>query len=1104
MEELATELDRLATEAGDAAPRFQALAERLRAVSDNQALIDQFARLKRETSAAGDAMEAAQSKVDAVAREMKAAVAPSAQLSASFERAKGEARDAKTAYDSSSAALASLRKQLAAAQISTADLAEHDVALRAAVQEVSDEVAHLGASMDRGRQSAERFGVKLNDAVGPEQAAAAKRTAVGVSEIGEQLRSLTQLAASIVGINIGSDLVRDLGATADAYDNLSARVRIAVGENGNFQEAMSGVQQVALRTNSSLEGTGDLFARIVQAGQSLGVTTSEALGLTETINQAIQLSGASADASDAAIRQLIQGLQSGVLRGDEFNSVMEQSPRLAKALADGLNVTTGELRTMAAAGALTTSTIIESLRGQANAVESEFGKLPPTIGRAITNLSTQWMGFVGEVNQAGGVSESAAKLINLLANNLGNVAGALIDLGQGWLAFKAYNIAAEFISIRAAVDQGAAAKLRDVAATEASTVATAANTTALRANAAAQVANMRQGGAVTAGLDVATVAAGRFGAALSLIKGFTFATLLVNLPDIGKWLGEATAKALGYGKAMEDNELRVRADEEATRQLAKANAELAAKHKLAQEQALGLSDASRQLINDFTESQKKGEAVAESIEKLSKALQLGDISGISTAGAALDALARKGQLSAEQVRAAWAKALSTQDLQVFETNARAAFDGTDQGLRRLQSALDGAFAESVRRTGVSLGELSNGVSDGAQSAINNIDFLADRVGELEARGLDVNKALSAGLSKATEAADTERAVEQVIRRWEELGKQGLVTGDNLTKGLERARAKLDELTPGVNTVAEAFKTLGVKSSEELQRTARSYEDAFNLIKSSGTASVEQQRQAFQKYAAAAIEANSGVASSTIQVQATMLGLEVKTDAAGKSVITAMSSGASAADGLASSLSRAADQSDRLNTSIQQRGSGSDTFKGGLQGLTNIKDLPQGLTLQQLQDKGLSSREIEDYQLNSGPNQVPGQVNRYVNTQVIDAANVARENGLRGADVKAFSEIFDDILADSMADMRANLQGKLINNSDYTDAYAGYFGLAVNKAIEQVQVNRSSRSDDGSKTTVSKRVRVDLNIGGTTVPVETDEDQADQLMTALERAQKVAA
>jgi tape measure domain-containing protein len=125
-------------------------------------------------------------------------------------------------------------------------------------------------------------------------------------------------------------------------------MRLVVGEGDALASALNGVVGVATRTGSELESVGTLFSRLAQAGKDAGLgsqqAAQQALSLTEAISQAIQIGGSSAQASEAAIQQLIQGLQSGVLRGEEFNSVMEQAPRLARALADGLGVTTGELR----------------------------------------------------------------------------------------------------------------------------------------------------------------------------------------------------------------------------------------------------------------------------------------------------------------------------------------------------------------------------------------------------------------------------------------------------------------------------------------------------------------------------------------------------------------------------------------------------------------------------------------------------------------------------------------------------------------------------------------------------------------------------------------
>lgn len=162
----------------------------------------------------------------------------------------------------------------------------------------------------------------------------------GLTSISTQLQNIQNIATMALGGGFATGLLKDVADTADAFNNLAARVKLSTGEGKAFEDGFARVQQVALGTHSALEGTGILFARILQAGKEFNLTQDAALGLTRTINQAVQLSGASAASSDAAIQQFIQGLQNGVLRGEEFNSVMEQFPRLAKAIADVDGATT--------------------------------------------------------------------------------------------------------------------------------------------------------------------------------------------------------------------------------------------------------------------------------------------------------------------------------------------------------------------------------------------------------------------------------------------------------------------------------------------------------------------------------------------------------------------------------------------------------------------------------------------------------------------------------------------------------------------------------------------------------------------------------------------
>ena len=247
------------------------------------------------------------------------------------------------------------------------------------------------------------------------------RTTEGSNNLGGGINRLRGAFGGLQGLLAAAGLgigVAEIIETADAFKTLEARIKLATGEGAGFVTGFEGVKQIANETFSSIENTGELFARISQAAETLGLAQAETLSVTRTINEAIKLSGGSAASADAAITQLIQGLQSGVVRGEEFNSIMEQAPRLAKAMADGLGVTRGELRAMAADGKLTSEVVINAIRSQGEVIASEFGTLPTTVGNSLQVLKNQIFNFVGEIDGALNQTSQLADAISYIGNNL--------------------------------------------------------------------------------------------------------------------------------------------------------------------------------------------------------------------------------------------------------------------------------------------------------------------------------------------------------------------------------------------------------------------------------------------------------------------------------------------------------------------------------------------------------------------------------------------------------------------------------------------------------------------------------------------------------------
>lgn len=286
-----------------------------------------------------------------------------------------------------------------------------------------------------------------------------------------------------LGLGVG---LKELADTADAFKTLESRIKLAVGEGGNFKDAMSGVTKIAMETRSNLAETGNLFATINRNSKELNITQEQALSLTRTINQAIIVSGGSAETNAAAITQLNQALASGSLRAEELGSVMENSPRLARALADGLNVPIGKLKEMGEAGELTSQRVISALQNQADVINGEFSKMPVTIGGAIENLKTSFTLYIGEVDRANGISAKAAEAIKFLAENLETVASVVEKVGEAYIAYKAFDLAADLMAKAKASKDAAASIASESTALITNTAQNLQNAAATKANAAAK------------------------------------------------------------------------------------------------------------------------------------------------------------------------------------------------------------------------------------------------------------------------------------------------------------------------------------------------------------------------------------------------------------------------------------------------------------------------------------------------------------------------------------------------------------------------------------------------------------------------------------------
>ena len=237
----------------------------------------------------------------------------------------------------------------------------------------------------------------------------------------EPLRTFGGVMAAAIGIG-GT---RELLDRADAYLRLTNALKVATDSEEAFQASLKTVTEIAGRTNSDLETTAQLYSRIALNAKAMGLAQSEVADLTTLISQGMQLGGASAAEYGSAVLQLTQAFGSGVLRGEEFNAVMEASPELMRRLATGLGVAIGELRGLAEQGVLTSNIVSKALLSQKDAIATAYAETTQTVEQAFTNLGSKVTLFVGELSESTGASVAATQSLKFLADNLGLVTAAL-------------------------------------------------------------------------------------------------------------------------------------------------------------------------------------------------------------------------------------------------------------------------------------------------------------------------------------------------------------------------------------------------------------------------------------------------------------------------------------------------------------------------------------------------------------------------------------------------------------------------------------------------------------------------------------------------------
>jgi tape measure domain-containing protein len=220
------------------------------------------------------------------------------------------------------------------------------------------------------------------------------------------------------GMQAITDLGRALTSLLDTNTRINNSFKVVGIEGKRLTETYDHLADVARANGAEFETLTQLYANVTRASEQLGLSQQDVMLFTERMAQGLAASGTSSSQASDGIRQLNQALASGTLRGDEFNSVAENLPVVARAIADGLGVTIGKLREMAADGQLTAKVVYDAfIRGSVD-FEAQTKKTQLTIGGAWNNIQTSLLQAVGNINDLTGASAGAAKVLNLVADGI--------------------------------------------------------------------------------------------------------------------------------------------------------------------------------------------------------------------------------------------------------------------------------------------------------------------------------------------------------------------------------------------------------------------------------------------------------------------------------------------------------------------------------------------------------------------------------------------------------------------------------------------------------------------------------------------------------------
>jgi len=240
----------------------------------------------------------------------------------------------------------------------------------------------------------------------------------------------------IIGAVLSVEAVRRTVLLADKMNMLDQQIKNVVKNAASFKKIRDGIRSIAAETGASIESVTRLTQALIIAGESIGATDDQVIEMTSNLNKLGIIGGASADAMKNSMRQFGQAMAGGVVRAEEFNSIIENTPLIAKAIADGMGLTTGELRKMVIEGKVLSEEVFRSLQTRTESINEKFAAMPLTVDRASGMMANSFATAIQELDNGFLATEDIAAGIKKVADIIGTDLVPFIDnMVDGFIEF---------------------------------------------------------------------------------------------------------------------------------------------------------------------------------------------------------------------------------------------------------------------------------------------------------------------------------------------------------------------------------------------------------------------------------------------------------------------------------------------------------------------------------------------------------------------------------------------------------------------------------------------------------------------------------------------